>query len=54
MFAVDICTLCMAHSVTIPPVVSACIFEVERRGIRIEGIYRVSIFFGNLFFGNDR
>uniref|UniRef100_A0A915CED1 Uncharacterized protein n=2 Tax=Parascaris TaxID=6254 RepID=A0A915CED1_PARUN len=42
MFAVDISTLCMAHSVSIPPVVSLCIAEVERRGIRVEGIYRVS------------
>uniref|UniRef100_A0A0R3RVF3 Chimerin 2 n=1 Tax=Elaeophora elaphi TaxID=1147741 RepID=A0A0R3RVF3_9BILA len=42
MFAVDISTLCMAHAVSIPPVVSACITEVERRGLRAEGIYRVS------------
>uniref|UniRef100_A0A915PQ50 Rho-GAP domain-containing protein n=1 Tax=Setaria digitata TaxID=48799 RepID=A0A915PQ50_9BILA len=42
MFAVDISTLCMAHAVNIPPVVSACITEVERRGLRAEGIYRVS------------
>ncbi|MCP9257641.1 N-chimaerin [Dirofilaria immitis] len=42
MFAVDISTLCMAHAVSIPPVVSACIAEVERRGLRAEGIYRVS------------
>lgn len=42
MFAVDISTLCMAHSVSVPPVVTACITEVERRGLRVEGIYRVS------------
>nr|CRZ25488.1 BMA-CHIN-1 [Brugia malayi] len=42
MFAVDISTLCMAHAVSIPPVVSACITEVERRGLFVEGIYRVS------------
>lgn len=41
MFAVDISTLCMAHDVDIPPVVSACITEVERRGLHAEGIYRV-------------
>ncbi|VDK61702.1 unnamed protein product [Anisakis simplex] len=42
MFAVDISTLCMAHAVSIPPVVSLCINEVEARGIQVEGIYRVS------------
>ncbi|VDN02022.1 unnamed protein product [Thelazia callipaeda] len=42
MFAVDISTLCMAHGVKIPPVVSACITEIERRGLHVEGIYRVS------------
>ncbi|MFH4983484.1 hypothetical protein AB6A40_010193 [Gnathostoma spinigerum] len=42
MFAVDISTLCMAHSVSIPPVVVACIAEVEKRGLQVEGIYRVS------------
>lgn len=43
MFAVDISTLCMAHAVSIPPVVSACIYEVERRGLNIEGVYRVCL-----------
>ncbi|VDN17582.1 unnamed protein product [Gongylonema pulchrum] len=42
MFAVDISTLCMAHDVDVPPVVSACIAEVERRGLHAEGIYRIS------------
>jgi hypothetical protein len=42
MFAVDLTTLCMAHSVNVPPVVVKCIAEVERRGLTVEGIYRVS------------
>ena len=42
MFAVDLSTLCMAHSVNVPPVLVKCIEEVERRGIMQEGIYRVS------------
>lgn len=42
MFAVDLTTLCMAHSVPVPPVVSQCIREVERRGLGVEGLYRVS------------
>ncbi|CAD5215320.1 unnamed protein product [Bursaphelenchus okinawaensis] len=42
MFAVDLTTLCMAHSVPVPPVVTQCVNEVERRGLNVEGIYRVS------------
>uniref|UniRef100_A0AC35U317 Chimerin (Chimaerin) 1 n=1 Tax=Rhabditophanes sp. KR3021 TaxID=114890 RepID=A0AC35U317_9BILA len=42
MFAVDLTTLCIAHSVTIAPVFKQCIIEVERRGLQMEGIYRVS------------
>lgn len=42
MFAVDLMTLCMAHSVNVPPVVTKCVAEVERRGLDVEGIYRVS------------
>ncbi|KAE9549805.1 hypothetical protein FO519_006986 [Halicephalobus sp. NKZ332] len=42
MFAVDLSTLCMAHSVNVPPVLVKCIEEIERRGITQEGIYRVS------------
>lgn len=42
MFAVDLTTLCMAHSVWVPPVLTQCIDEVERRGLLMEGIYRVS------------
>lgn len=42
MFAVDLTTLCMAHSVNVPPVLVKCIEEVEKRGLDQEGIYRVS------------
>jgi hypothetical protein len=42
MFAVDLSTLCMAHSVKVPPVLVKCIEEIERRCIETEGIYRVS------------
>lgn len=42
MFAVDISTLCMAHAVFVPPVVTSCIAEVEKRGLNVEGVYRVS------------
>uniref|UniRef100_A0A0K0G1K7 Beta-chimaerin n=1 Tax=Strongyloides venezuelensis TaxID=75913 RepID=A0A0K0G1K7_STRVS len=42
MFAVDLTTLCLAHNVSIAPVFKQCIDEVERRGLHIEGIYRVS------------
>lgn len=42
MFAVDLTTLCLAHSVVVPPVLSRCIDEVNRRGLQVEGIYRVS------------
>jgi hypothetical protein len=42
MFAVDLTTLCLAHSVVVPPVLTRCIDEVNRRGLQVEGIYRVS------------
>ncbi|CAI4230611.1 unnamed protein product [Auanema sp. JU1783] len=42
MFAVDLTTLCLAHQVSIPPVLVKCIAEVESRGLDVEGIYRVS------------
>lgn len=42
MFAVDITTLCLAHVTPIPPVLEKTIKEVERRGLNVEGIYRVS------------
>ncbi|CAD5221270.1 unnamed protein product [Bursaphelenchus xylophilus] len=42
MFAVDLTTLCMAHGVSVPPVITQCINEVEKRGLNVEGIYRVS------------
>ncbi|CAD6199349.1 unnamed protein product [Caenorhabditis auriculariae] len=42
MFAVDITTLCMAHQINVPPVVTNCIHEIELRGLTVEGIYRVS------------
>ncbi|KAI6214828.1 SH2 motif and Protein kinase C and RhoGAP domain containing protein [Aphelenchoides besseyi] len=42
MFAVDLTTLCLAHSTAVPPVVTKCIDEVNRRGLQAEGIYRVS------------
>ncbi|KAH7731796.1 Protein CHIN-1 [Aphelenchoides avenae] len=42
MFAVDLTTLCMAHSVMVPPVLLKAAAEVERRGLLVEGIYRVS------------
>ncbi|KAI1729042.1 rhoGAP domain-containing protein [Ditylenchus destructor] len=41
-FAVDLQCYCMAHSVKVPPVVVQCIEEVEKRGLTVEGIYRVS------------
>ncbi|KAK0416223.1 hypothetical protein QR680_012356 [Steinernema hermaphroditum] len=41
-FGVELWTLCMAHRVHIPPVLAACIREVELRGLNAEGIYRVS------------
>jgi hypothetical protein len=41
MFAVDLTTLVMAHSVDVPQVVCKCVAEVERRGLRLEGIYRI-------------
>lgn len=40
-FAVDLSTLCMAHHCEVPPVVTQCIAEIERRGLHSEGIYRV-------------
>uniref|UniRef100_A0A914LT94 Uncharacterized protein n=1 Tax=Meloidogyne incognita TaxID=6306 RepID=A0A914LT94_MELIC len=42
MFAVDLTTLCLAHGVRVPTPLLHCIDEVERRGINVEGIYRVS------------
>uniref|UniRef100_A0A7E4UUA6 SH2 domain protein n=1 Tax=Panagrellus redivivus TaxID=6233 RepID=A0A7E4UUA6_PANRE len=42
MFAVDLSTLCMAHSVRVPPVLVRCIEEIEKRALDVEGIYRVS------------
>jgi hypothetical protein len=42
MFAVDLTTLCLAYNVFVPPVITKCIQEVNRRGLQVEGIYRVS------------
>ncbi|CAJ0581092.1 unnamed protein product, partial [Mesorhabditis spiculigera] len=42
IFAIDITTLCIAHKTEIPVIVSSCIQEVESRGLKVEGIYRVS------------
>ena len=42
MFAVDLTTLCLAHSVDVPPVLTKCIGELNKRGLDAEGIYRVS------------
>lgn len=42
MFGIDLVTLCLAHGVDVPPVLTLCIDEVNRRGLRVEGIYRVS------------
>ncbi|CAJ0941489.1 unnamed protein product, partial [Mesorhabditis belari] len=42
IFAIDLTTLCIAHKIGIPIVVSSCIREVEARGLTVEGIYRVS------------
>ncbi|KFD52962.1 hypothetical protein M514_06078 [Trichuris suis] len=41
-FGVDLTTFSMAHNVRIPPVVEFCIYEIERRGLETEGLYRVS------------
>lgn len=41
-FGVDLTTLCLAHGARLPPVLEACILEVEARGLSVEGIYRVS------------
>ncbi|KAL3087161.1 hypothetical protein niasHS_005400 [Heterodera schachtii] len=42
MFGVDLASFCLAHHVDVPPVVVQCVNEVERRGLNVEGIYRVS------------
>ncbi|KAI6176725.1 SH2 motif and Protein kinase C and RhoGAP domain containing protein [Aphelenchoides bicaudatus] len=42
MFGIDLITLCMAHNVEVPPVLTLCIDEINRRGLHMEGIYRVS------------
>ncbi len=41
LFGVDLTTLTMAHKTQIPAVVDMCINEVELRGLKTEGIYRV-------------
>lgn len=42
IFAVDLTTLCLAHGTSVPLVITACIREVELRGLDVEGVYRVS------------
>lgn len=42
MFSVDLTTLCLAHNAKVPPVLLQCVSEVEKRGLYVEGIYRVS------------
>uniref|UniRef100_A0A914I6N1 Beta-chimaerin n=1 Tax=Globodera rostochiensis TaxID=31243 RepID=A0A914I6N1_GLORO len=42
MFGVDLASFSLAHRVDVPPVVVQCVSEVERRGLAVEGIYRVS------------
>eukprot|EP00794_Sanderia_malayensis_P003159 gene3159-3628_t len=44
VFGVDLTTLIKAYGLKRPPVVDACISEIEKRGVSTEGIYRVSGF----------
>lgn len=44
VFGIDLTTLVTAHQVSIPFVIRQCVGEVEERGMRQEGIYRVSGF----------
>lgn len=42
IFAVDLTTLCMAHKCPVPSVLLHCVGEIEKRGLNVEGLYRVS------------
>ena len=44
VFGVDLTTLVKAHNTKLPTIVEECVREVEKRGMKSEGIYRVSGF----------
>jgi hypothetical protein len=44
VFGIDLTTLVKAHHTTRPFVVDKCVREIEARGLRTEGLYRVSGF----------
>ncbi|XP_046847399.1 beta-chimaerin-like [Xenia sp. Carnegie-2017] len=44
VFGVDLTTLVKAHNTKLPTIVEDCVREVEQRGLKSEGIYRVSGF----------
>lgn len=41
VFGVDLTTLIKAHDLRRPAIVDRCISEIEKRGLDIEGLYRV-------------
>jgi hypothetical protein len=42
VFGVELTTLVKMHGTKVPVVVSSCIEEIEKRGLSLEGLYRVS------------
>uniref|UniRef100_A0A914QYE7 Uncharacterized protein n=1 Tax=Panagrolaimus davidi TaxID=227884 RepID=A0A914QYE7_9BILA len=42
IFGVDLIVLCLAHNAEIPKIVEKCIEEIEKRGLKTVGIYRMS------------
>lgn len=44
VFGVDLTTLVKAHGTSIPFLVEKCITEIEKSGLDIEGLYRISGF----------
>lgn len=44
VFGIDLETLVKSHQAVRPFVIDKCIQEIERRGLNVEGLYRVSGF----------
>ena len=44
VFGIDLETLAKSHQTLRPFVIDKCIQEIERRGVNVEGLYRVSGF----------
>lgn len=50
VFGVDLTTLIKAHNQRRPQIVESCVHEIEKRGLELEGLYRVPGFADDITF----